>query len=48
MAELSIEEPARRSWEDIPEALPDEIDLQMLKEMDEDPECNEFISEKEM
>lgn len=37
-----------RSWEDIPETVPDEIDLQMLKEMDEDPECHEFVSEEEM
>ena len=37
-----------RSWEDIPETVPDEIDLQMLKEMDEDPECHEFVSEEVM
>lgn len=37
-----------RSWSDIPETAPDEIDLQMLKEIDEDPECHEFVSEEEM
>lgn len=37
-----------RSWSDIPETKPDEIDMQMLKEMDEDPECHEFVSEEEM
>ena len=37
-----------RSWEDIPETVPDEIDLQMLKEIEEDPEYHEFVSEEEM
>ncbi len=36
-----------RSWEDIPETVPDEIDLQMIKEMEEDPDCHEFVSEEE-
>ena len=36
------------SWEDIPEIMPDEIDLQMIKEMEDDPDCHEFVSEEEM
>jgi len=36
-----------RSWEDIPETVPDEIDLQMIKEMEKDPDCHEFVSEEE-
>ncbi len=36
-----------RSREDIPETVPDEIDLQMIKEMEEDPDCHEFVSEEE-
>ncbi|MBQ4470146.1 MAG: hypothetical protein IJR35_01465 [Synergistaceae bacterium] len=27
---------------------PDEIDLQMLKEIEEDPECREFVSSEEV
>lgn len=37
-----------RSWADIPETELDEIDVQMLKELDQDPECHEFVSEEEM
>ncbi len=36
-----------RSWKDIPETVPDEIDLQMIKEIEENPDCREFISEEE-
>ncbi len=36
------------SWEEIPEITPDEIDLQMIKEMESDPDCHEFISEEEL
>ena len=35
------------SWALIPEEEPDEIDLQMLKEIEENPDCNEFISSQE-
>ncbi len=35
---------SQRSWDDIEEVEPDEIDLQMLKEISEDPDCREFIS----
>ena len=30
----------------IPEKEPDEIDLQMLREIENDPECHEFVSLK--
>ncbi len=33
------------TWEDIEEEEPDAIDLQMLKAIEEDPECHEFIKE---
>ena len=36
------------SWEDIEEVAPDEIDLQMLKAIEEDPECHEFTSENDI
>ena len=35
------------SWASIPEEEPDAIDLQMLKEIEENPDCNEFISSQE-
>lgn len=30
------------SWDDIEEVEPDAIDIQMLKEIEADPECREF------
>lgn len=35
------------SWDDIEEEEPDEIDLQMLKEIEEDPDCSEYVDMKE-
>ena len=35
------------SWDNIAEETPDEIDLQMLKEIKENPDCQEFISAEE-
>ena len=35
-------------WDSIPEAEPDEIDLQMLREIEEDPDCREFVSSEEV
>ena len=35
------------SWDDIEEEVPDEIDLQMLKEIKENPDCQEFASAEE-
>ena len=36
---------AEADWETIPEVEPDEIDLQMLQEIEEDPDCHEFVNE---
>ena len=30
-------------WGMIPEAAPDDVDLQMLGEIDNDPDCHEFV-----
>jgi hypothetical protein len=38
---------AKKSWDSIPEELPDNIDMQMLKDIQNDPECKEFISAKD-
>lgn len=35
-----------RSWEDIEEVTPDEWDLKILDEIENDPDCHEFISSK--
>jgi len=36
------------SWDDIEEVEPDEIDLEMLREIETNPDCHEFVSEDEM
>lgn len=36
------------TWDDIEEVEPDEIDLQMLKAIEEDPECHEFVKESDI
>jgi hypothetical protein len=36
-----------RSWEDIEEVEPDEIDLEMLREIADDPDYSTFVSEEE-
>lgn len=40
-----IKSKLRTSWDDIEEVEPDEIDLQMLKAIEEDPECHQFTKE---
>lgn len=35
-------------WESIPEEAPDEWDLRMLKEIEEDPDCHAFASDEEV
>ena len=35
------------TWIDLKEEVPDEIDLQMLKEIKENPDCYEFMSNEE-
>lgn len=34
-------------WASIPEEVPDDIDLQMLADIETDPECREFMSSNE-
>lgn len=36
------------TWDNIPEEAPDEIDLQMLKAIENDPECHQFIKESDI
>lgn len=36
------------AWESIKEEAPDEIDLQMLKAIENDPECHEFVKESDI
>ncbi len=36
------------TWDEIKEEEPDEIDLQMLKAIEEDPECHEFTKESDI
>ena len=31
------------AWASIPEVEPDEFDLKMLREIEEDPDCQEFV-----
>lgn len=38
----------KTTWKDIAEAFPDEVDLKMIKDIKENPECKEFISAKEL
>ncbi|GHU42633.1 hypothetical protein FACS1894111_06890 [Clostridia bacterium] len=38
----------RRKWDNIEAEEPDDIDLQMLKEIETDPDCKEFVSSQEM
>ncbi len=37
-----------KTWEDIPEEEPDEIDLIMLQEIESNPDCQEFVSSDEV
>lgn len=36
------------SWNDIKEEMPDETDIQMLNEIENNPECHEFIKESDI
>ncbi|MCM1297727.1 MAG: hypothetical protein NC311_19490 [Muribaculaceae bacterium] len=36
------------SWDDIEEVAPDDIDMQMLQDIDNDPECREFTNESDI
>lgn len=35
-------------WDNIEEIEPDELDLKILKEIENDPDCKEFISQEEV
>ncbi len=37
-----------RTWANIEEIEPDELDLLMLEEIDRNPECHEFVSSDEV
>jgi hypothetical protein len=37
-----------RSWEDIQSVAPDEWDKKMLSEIATNPDCREFVTEKDM
>lgn len=36
-----------KSWDNIESIEPDETDLRMLREIENDPECHEFVSSSE-
>lgn len=36
-----------KEWSFIPAEVPDETDMEMLEEIKADPECREFVSNKE-
>lgn len=37
----------KKEWDNIPEELPDDIDLAMLAEIKAEPDCQEFFSSEE-
>ena len=37
-----------KTWDDIEEVEPDDIDLKMLEEIEKNPDCKEFVSSKEL
>lgn len=43
--ELILNNIPTRSWEDIEEVSPDDWDKKMLSEIENTPDCHEFISE---
>lgn len=43
-----IEEKFTPSWNTIEEVMPDEIDIQMLEAIKNDPECHEFTKEQDI
>ena len=46
--EIILNKFAPATWDDIDEEAPDEIDLQMLKEIDNNPDCHEFVKESDI
>lgn len=43
-----VENLSPRAWEDIEEVTPDEWDLKMLDNIDQNPDCRDFISQEEL
>lgn len=37
-----------KGWDNIEEVIPDQIDLLMLKEIEDDPDCHEFVSSEDV
>lgn len=37
-----------KGWDDIEEVVPDQTDLFMLKEIEDDPDCHEFVSSEDV
>ncbi|MCL1986364.1 MAG: hypothetical protein FWG64_00105 [Firmicutes bacterium] len=48
LAEKQLKPRIISQWENIPETEPDEIDLEMLNEIDNDINCQIFITEAEL
>ena len=38
----------KKNWDDIEEIEPDEFDLEMMADIETNPDCKEFISEDEL
>ncbi len=45
---LILNQFSERSWENIEETEPDEFDLQMIKEINENPDCKKFVNAKDI
>ncbi|MCM1325656.1 MAG: hypothetical protein NC094_00970 [Bacteroidales bacterium] len=46
--EIILEKFVPADWSDIEEVEPDDIDLQMLADIDADPDCHEFTDENDI
>lgn len=46
--ETILKKYAPAAWDNIEEEEPDDIDLQMLKAIEDDPECHEFTKESDI
>lgn len=38
----------KREWDDIEEFMPDEIDMEIISDIETNPDCKEFISKEEL
>lgn len=41
------DKPTKIRWDNVPKELPDKIDLAMLDEIENNPDCREFVSSDE-